>query len=148
MCRQFLFVSWRKYMKLIKLSKSFYSRHSSCTELLHKENRPYTCFSIKIDDVEYAIPLRHRITHKHCFHTTGMAGLDFTKSVVITSPTDIDVNDVWIDSVERNIINANEEKIRTEYIKYLNQYKRALNNPTNPRSQRLLSYSTLQYFIK
>ena len=134
-------------MKMVFLSNAFYTKYEAVTELMLKRNRPYACLSVRIDDIQFAIPIRHHITHKYCFITMKEFGLDYTKSVIIDSPGDISQEECRIDTKEWNLLKANESKIIYDFKKYLHQYKRALANPTNPRSQKMLRYSTLQYFM-
>ncbi|MBR0380862.1 MAG: hypothetical protein IJH71_00280 [Eubacterium sp.] len=133
-------------MKLIILSEKFYKIYGSKKEILKKENRPYICLSVQIDQKTFAIPIRHNIGHPFCFSTLKPAGLDYTKAVVIEDQSYISPDKPWIDSKEWNIIKKNENKIFYQFRKYVRQYKRALKHPDNPRSKALLKYSSLQYF--
>ena len=40
-------------------------------EIMDKENRPYACFTVKIDGLLFAIPIRHHIHHRFAFFTEG-----------------------------------------------------------------------------
>ena len=133
-------------MKLIILSDIFYTKFDGCSEILDKENRPYICLTLKIDNKQYALPLRHNIRHPFCFHTTAPAGIDYTKAIVIESQSYIAADNPRIDTREWNMIKKNEHKIIYGFKKYLNQYRRALRNPDNPRSIPFLRYSALRYF--
>ena len=103
---------------------------------------------ICIDGVLYAIPFRHHIKHKNAFITYSECGLDFTKTVVIEDSVYISDKIPHIDSREWNIIKSSKNKIFFEFKKFLRQYKRALKNPNNPRSDSFLKYCSLQYFEK
>lgn len=133
-------------MKLIYLSKNFYSMFSNCPEILSKESRPYACIEIQIEDKTFAIPFRHHIKHSYCFHTTGEAGLDYTKAVIIESEDYIDSASPWVDTKEYRLLMKNERKITTEFIKYLKLYRNACNHKENPHYTNILSCSSLQYF--
>lgn len=133
-------------MQLKLLSEKFYDTYSYCDEILKKENRPYACFTVELDGSIFAIPFRHHIKHGHAFHTLGEAGLDYTKSVIITDELFFSDDKPTIESKEFAIVKRNEHKIRYGLTKYINQYKRAMKHRDNPRSKNILRYSALKYF--
>lgn len=135
-------------MQLKILSEKFYSTYSHCEELLKKANRPYACLTIELGGILFAIPFRHHIRHQYAFHTIGEAGLDYTKSVIITDSSFLSDDEPSIESKEFAIIKREEQKIRYGLSKYVNQYKRAMKHRNNPRSKNILQYSTLKYFEK
>ena len=51
-----------------------------------------------------------------------------------------------IDSAEFAIVKRDEQKIKYEFRKFLNQYRKALKRQDVPRNARLVQYSALQYF--
>ena len=136
----------RRIMKLILLSQEFYDKYGHCKEILQKPSRPYISVEICIDGILYAIPLRHHIRHNNAFITKGESGLDFTKSIVIESNSFISDSIPWIESADWNIIKKSQNKIIYAFKKFLNQYKRALLHPDNPRSYKYIRYCSLQYF--
>ena len=73
-------------------------------------------------------------------------GLDYTKAIIIEDQAYISPNPAIIDTAEWNIIKKNENEIFYGFRKYYRQYCRALKHPDNPRSEKILKYSTLQYF--
>lgn len=133
-------------MRLKILSEMFYNTYLHCSEILKKENRPYVCLAIELNGVLFAIPFRHHIRHQYAFHTLGEAGLDYTKSVIITDMLFLSDDKPSIESKEFSIIKRNEQKIRYGLSKYVNQYKRAMKHRDNPRSSGILKYSSLKYF--
>ena len=133
-------------MKLTRLTHEFYNTYKDCKEILKKKDRPYACLTIEVDGLLYAIPFRHHIAHKYAFKTIGEAGLDYTKAVVITSIDYLETGEARIETAEFNIIKRNEAKIRYDFKKYVNQYRRAMKHRDNPRSHNILAYSALQYF--
>ena len=135
-------------MQLKILSEKFYDAYSHCDEILKKENRPYACLTIEIKGLLFAVPFRHHIKHRHAFHTLGEAGLDYTKSVIITDNLFLSSDKPTIESKEFSIIKRNESKIRYGLSKYVNQYKRAMKHRDNLRSANILKYSALKYFEK
>ena len=56
-------------MKLILLSSLFYKDYANCPEILQKPTRPYTCLTVRIDGLTFAIPFRHHIPHNSDFDT-------------------------------------------------------------------------------
>lgn len=133
-------------MQLKILSEKFYDTYSHCSEILKKENRPYACLTIELNGFLFAIPFRHHIRHQYAFHTLKEAGLDYTKSVIITDMFFLSDDKPSIESKEFSIIKRNEQKIRYGLSKYVNQYKRAMKHRNNPRSENILKYSSLKYF--
>lgn len=133
-------------MRLIQLSEKFYTEYGSCPEILKKVNRPYVCMMVKIDDILYAIPFRHHISHSYAYITYGKCGLDYTKAVVIKDSSYISANMPWVDSQEWNKVKRDENVIFHAFRSYVRQYKRALKHKDNPRSKNILKYSALQYF--
>lgn len=135
-------------MRLKILSEKFYDTYKHCPEILKKENRPYACLTIELDGLLFAVPFRHHIRHPYAFHTIGDAGLDYTKTVIITDTIFLSNDKPSIESKEFAIIKREEQKIRYGLSKYVNQYKRAMKHRDNPRSKNILTYSTLKYFEK
>lgn len=133
-------------MHLKILSQKFYDTYAHCNEILKKKDRPYACITIEHEGLLFAVPFRHHIRHPYAFYTIGEAGLDYTKSVIITDPLFLSDDTPSIDSKEFAIIKRNENKIRYTFAKYINQYKRAMKHRNNPRSKNILKYSTLKYF--
>lgn len=133
-------------MQLNILSEKFYSTYADCDEILKKANRPYACLTIELDGLLYAIPFRHHIKHRYAFHAIGEAGIDYSKAVVITDTLFLSSDIPSIENMEFEIIKREENKIRYEFSKYVNQYRRAMRHRNNRRSQNILKYSTLQYF--
>ena len=120
-------------MKIKILSQKFYDAYSDCSEILKKETRPYACLTIEIDGVLFAIPFRHHIRHPYSFHTLGEAGLDYTKTVVISDDGYLTDEHPSIDGKEFAIIKRSEQKIKYGLKKYVNQYRRAMKHRDNPK---------------
>lgn len=135
-------------MQLKILSEKFYDTYKNCDEILKKENRPYACLTIELNGLLFAIPFRHHIRHPYSFHTIDEAGLDYTKTVIITDALYLSDDKPSIDNKEFAIIKREEQKIRYGLSKYVNQYKRAMKHRDNPRSKNILTYSALKYFEK
>lgn len=133
-------------MKLVILSEEFYQRYGNCREIMQKQDRPYYCITVKVDGHLFALPLRHHIRHAYAFFTIGDAGLDYTKAVLVDDPSYVTDENPVIDSREWNKLRGGEDQIFIGFSRYLRQYKRALLHTSNPRSERILKYSALQYF--
>ena len=133
-------------MRLILLSQSFYQRYSNCSEILIKDRRPYICLQVRVQNRDFAIPLRHHINHKYAFFTVGKCGLDYTKAVPIMSQDDIDEQTPTIDSSEFQRIKGKEQIIENGLANYIAVYKKAMEHSDSPFYQTILRYSALQYF--
>lgn len=140
-----------KHLNLHYLTKQFYQDHPKkhYSEIERKETRMYAMFTIKIDAIEFAIPFRSNINHPHAFFTdkANRCGIDYSKAVVITKDSYVDkVSTVTLRQNEFNVLKQNEHVVRKGFIKYLDKYKKSLNNQHIPRNKILCDYSTLQYF--
>ena len=137
--------------RYVFLSEQFHNRFplSKYPELEAKETRPFIQVCVEIEGVKFAIPLRSNINHPYAFWTdkANKCGADYTKAVVIK-------NDGYIDTSTRPYIRPNEFKalrgksyeIKKGMIGYIKKYKKAKTNLSIPRNERLVRFSTLQYF--
>lgn len=135
-------------MRLVLLSDEFYKTYSDCPEIMRKYNRPYVCLEVRIDELTFAIPLRHHIPHRHCFPTIENSGLDYTKAVVISRSDYLRNERPTIEQKEYNLIKKSEHRIEQGMRKYLKLYRSAWQYRDNPEYQKILHWSTLQYFHK
>lgn len=135
-------------MKLILLSQQFYSDHADHKEIMHKPERPYACLAVRINGYWFAIPFRHNINHKYCYHTLGNAGLDYSKAVVLERKEYISSKTARIEQKEFNLLKGKDSIIQTGMVNYIKVYKKALANKSNPHYANILANSTLQYFEK
>lgn len=137
-------------MKYIFLTSQFYQDYSHCSEIEQKQLRPYIMFVVQVDNIIFALPMRSHIKHKYAYFTDkqNCCGIDYSKAVVIVKPN------IYIDT-KKPVIRNNEYKallgkeyiIEKEFIRYLNDYKKA----KKANAQRLNSvykYCTLKYFHK
>lgn len=114
-----------------------------------KHNRPYIQVYVEIEGIQYANPLRSDIHHPHVLWTDkkNHCGVDFSKAVVITDEKYIDSStDPHIRQDEFDALRGKDYKIKTKMKKYIEDYKMAKSDLSNPRNQQLVKYSTLQYF--
>ena len=133
-------------MRMIYLTKEFYEIYGNLPEMMAKEDRPYACLGIQIDNKTFAIPIRHNIKHRYCFHTINDSGLDYSKAVVIEDSSYISNTQPFIDTQEWKLIKAGQQTIYNGFKKYLSLYKHACKHPNIERNRMILQYSTLQHF--
>ena len=57
--------------KISRLSNDFYQDYSDekYEQILKKKTRPYSIFTVKIDNNLYAIPFKTNLTHLYCNHS-------------------------------------------------------------------------------
>jgi len=136
------------------LSASFYNKYPSDTypNILLKDLRPYIVIVVKIEDYNWAIPLRSHVKHNYCYRLKGSgkssdSALDFTKAVIINASTDIEGEPV-IDNNEYIDIDSSIEFIITKFRTFIANYIKMCNDSEyNPYAfERIEKYSTLKYF--
>lgn len=138
-------------MKYIFLTEQFYNDYAHCTEIEQKSLRPYAQLILELDGVTFAIPLRSNIHHKYVLWSDreNCCGLDFSKSVVVVLPEYIEENRrPHLRQNEFDALRGKEYLAKRKLRKYIHDYKRAKKYPEIESNQRLLKYSTLQYFEK
>lgn len=104
------------------LTEDFYNDYNDCTEIEHKDKRPYTMILATVQNLDFAIPLRSNINHKHVVWTdkANKCGLDISKSIVITDKNKY-LDKTTIPRIRQNEFDAlskgtyNQTKIRTIY---------------------------------
>lgn len=136
-------------MKFVLLSQAFYDKYSECKEILRKKDRPYCVMLLQINDINFAIPFRSHIKHKYAFFTNKaeLAGLDYTKSVVIDINTDIDMaRRAFIREDEYKNLFGKDYEVQRGFLRFMKRYKKALRKPDLPENKYLVQASALQYF--
>ncbi len=137
-------------MRYVFLSSDFYKQHQNDSEILKKPLRPYIVLMIKIDGVDFVLPLRSHIKHKFAFITNGESnsGIDYTKAVVLGA-NDINKQDIpRIRSLEHNALKGKEKLIELGMRRFIKRYKKALLKPKIEINRIILNDSALQYFHK
>ena len=126
-------------MNIIKLKADFYNQNQ-LIEALDK-NRGYGLVTIQLGNIQFGIPLRSNLNHKHGYRTTGTKGLDYSKAVII----DIQYSDgpFQIPSEERKVINENEHKIKKQFDKYVSNYIRLVRKGHTEALSKEYRFSTL-----
>lgn len=142
-----------KKRRFIFLSNDFYDDYPSTKypEIEQKINRPYIQVYVEIDGVQYAIPLRSEINHPYVLWTDkeNHCGIDFSKAVVISEERYIDMDKKpYLRQNEFDSLRGKDYKIKMKMQKYIEKYKKAKQNLSKPINQKLVKYSTLQYFEK
>lgn len=136
-------------MKFVLLSQAFYDKYSECREILKKKDRPYCVMILQIGNNTMAIPLRSHIKHKYAFFTNkeSLAGLDYTKSVIINLDTDIDTTrKAFIRKDEYKNVLGQEYVIKQGLLKFIKRYQKALLRPDLPGNRYIVQNTALQYF--
>jgi len=137
-------------MKYVFLSSDFYERHQNDSEILKKPLRPYIVLLVKIDGVDFGLPLRSHIKHKFAFITNveSKSGIDYTKAVVLGA-NDINQKDIpRIRSLEHNALKGKEIRLERGMRNFIETYKKALLKPEIEINRIILNNSALQYFHK
>lgn len=152
-----------KLWTFYRLSDKFFSTYPNppFEEFLLKDQRQYTCVTFEFCNREIALPIRSNMHHHHGIKTLPPKGIDFTKLVLLDSPSFIDKDHVvTISTVEYAILKKiSHTELHRKFISFLEDYIVALdyiafcdNNPGNldphklAESQKLVKYSTLQYY--
>ena len=134
------------------LSEKFYAEFQDCKEILKKEDRPYLVLVIECDGIDYAIPFRTNINHNLSFICSEdpeyRGGLDYTKAIPILEDYYIKQLDkeIKIKQNEFNYLKSKEEKLKKGFKKYLKEFRKATLNSDQKRYEKILKYSSLQYF--
>lgn len=113
-----------------------------------KPNRPY--IPIVVDGQLWGIPFRSNIPHPHVYYTDRKkkCGLDYSKAVPVDDKyvkNDLE-RDIYIRQNEFDQITGNIWKIKNGFKRYLELYKAAKDDPEMMHRDKILSYSSLQYF--
>jgi protein AbiQ len=136
-------------MRYIFLSEQFYSQFDKrqFPEILGKSGRPFIMLLLQIENLNFAIPFRSRISHKFAFFTNSPKGIDYTKAVILLKKEYyyIPINrPIMITQEEHEKLFNAKRTIILQFSKYVKEYKNAIINKTKRRA--LYQYSTLQYF--
>jgi protein AbiQ len=135
-------------LEYIYLTKDFYEKYENCSEIEKKHNRPYAMLLLRIDDVNWAIPLRSHINHKHVVWSDkeNKCGLDLSKAVVIEDEKYISSGNPNLRQNEFNELKGKNYIVYNKMKNYIEKYIKAYCNQHIDRNKTLCKYSTLQYF--
>jgi len=136
-------------MKFLFLTQQFYDDYKDCTEIEQKQKRPYSQVYTEINGIQFAVPLRSGINHKHVLWTDKrkMCGLDFSKAVVIVDDSYIDKTTTpHIRQNEFDSLRGKEYIVKQKMLKYISNYKKAKTALNVERNKVLCQYSSMQYF--
>lgn len=138
------------------LTDRFYEEHKHLKEIMIKKSCPYFMYTLIIDDVEFAIPLRSHIEHENYFFTGNtpegdICGIDYSKAVIITDKEIyLEKTKAKIRPQEYKMIVGKEHLIKKAFLKYVKKYKKAYKivsqNKGSQTEKDLCKYSTLQNY--
>ena len=145
-----------KTFTLNRLSNYFYSDYPYCKfpEIEQKQDRPYIVLLIKIENHNFALPLRTNIKHNYCYkfsnsgrETLSSTGIDFTKAIVIDKLEYVE-EVASIDDKEYLELSKKYFFIIGKFKKYLNGYIDYMKNGGNEFVVKKYQFCTLKYFNK
>ena len=132
------------------LTEQFFIDYSHCPEIEQKRDRPYVRILVRIDNIDFAVPMRSHIKHPNAFITDpeNRCGIDYSKAVIMTDPVlYIDANrKPHIRQKEFDALRGKEYVVEQGMRRYLKLYIKAKQRPDAKHNALLLKYSTLQYF--
>jgi len=114
-------------VKYIFLTDQFYTDYSNCSEIEKKSDRPYVQVYVKLNNIDFAIPLRSNIGHKYALWTDkpNRCGVDFSKAVVIVDKKYIDTTKKpYIRPHEFKVLIGKEYDIEQGLANYIREYKK------------------------
>lgn len=145
--------------QILKLTDDFYNTYSKppYAEIMKKRQRAYTCILFQTHYGYFiCVPYRTEISHKYAYHFKNSkrsqvhkSGLDYTKIVILSDTKYIDAKDALIDKDEYNETMMHLEKIKSEALKYVEDYIAHIKgqNVLHPREfKRRYEFSPLKYF--
>ena len=145
----------REY-EIKQLSEEFYLDYSQVKfpEILHKEDRPYIVFVIKINDNTFAVPFRTNITHNQSYRfkntnkqTNSHTGLDFSKAVIVNEERYLGKK-TFIDDAEYIELENKIKFIIQKFTVYVNNYIKYIKSNNTKMIEMKYKYSSIQYFNK
>ena len=140
-------------MEFKHLSEKFYEDypHEQYSELMLKENRPYTQVITEVNGLKFAVPLRSDISHRQNVLWTdknAKHGLDFTKAILILNDGYISDEKVFIRQKEHKHLLGKERRVKEKMEKCILDYKEAKSDLSLEHNVEYCSFSSLQYFEK
>lgn len=135
-------------INIVILKKKFFELRKLKDVLHDKKGRPYLMLKVRLNELDFLIPFRSNINHKHSFKTIKNKGLDFSKVLILKDQSDIKQHILLFDDNEYQIINSNFKVIKKRLISYITKYKKALLKPYIKRNKLLIKYSTLKNYHK
>ncbi len=145
--------------QILKLTDDFYRDYPNppYREILKKQQRAYNCLLYQTHYGYFiCIPYRSEIHHKYAFHfsntirsRTHKSGLDYSKIVIINTTRYIESVDAIIDKDEFNETMMNLERIKSEALKFVEDYIFHMNGTKSLHKrefERRYLFCPLQYF--
>ena len=147
--------------QILKLTELFYQHYPNppYKEMLKKKKRAYNCLLFQTHyNYFICIPYRSEIKHSFAYlfkkskrSKQHSSGLDYTKILIISKTEYIDNQDAIIDKDEYNETMENLERIKSEALRYVEDYVSYIENKReiHPMEfKRKYGFSTLRYFHK
>ena len=145
--------------QILRLTDLFYKKYPNppYREMLKKQKRAYNCLLFQTHyNYFICIPYRSEISHSFSYlfkkskrSKQHSSGLDYTKILIINKTEYLDNKDAIIDKDEYVETIKNFEKIKSEALKYVEDYVAHINGSNILHSaefKRKYGFSTLCYF--
>lgn len=140
-------------MDIRPLKKDFYDQLIIGKPQILQKDRGYGVVSITINDLTYAIPLRSNLNHTNGFKTIYKKiggqiiwnGLDYSKALIVELDNIEPISFNTKNQKEFDKIQANEDKIKSEFEEYVSNYIECVKKGTSSTDRRF-KFTTLQYF--
>lgn len=135
-------------MKFIFITNDFFLDHEHLKEIEKKDTRPYAMVKVQMNEIEFFLPLRSGITHKHLFQTDkdNKCGVDYSKAIIVNDPKYIDSKQPYIRPNEYRALLGKEYQLKVGMEKYIKDYKKALRKQHIHEYKNLCKFSTLQNY--
>ena len=138
-------------MKFTFLTPKFYSDYPQILypQIERKDDRPYAHVTIEMYSQLFCLPLRSNIDHPHAFFTNRKekCGVDYSKAVVIDKEEYIDKRrKTFLRQDEYKKLQGKDHTIKRQFMEYIELYKKAKIDTTVAHRDKILAFSTLQYF--
>lgn len=117
-------------LKIATLTEEFVNRNTGLKEALHDKGRPHGIVMLKVNNLNFAIPLRSNLNHRFGVvldelkrdGKTLKRGLDFTKAVLIRD-VETDVGKTYIvPKSQKTTLVKRKKMIISQFNKYVREY--------------------------
>ncbi|MEY8736796.1 hypothetical protein AB9M75_06065 [Lactobacillus sp. AN1001] len=144
---------------IVKLSDNFYKEHIHDKEVLNKKDRPYVQGTLLSDNKNlYFVPFRTQLPLKavNLFPEAFIklpasskpnAGLDITKTVLISSPENVEIlPKAYIEKEQYRLLLQKESELWGKVKNYVQEYQRTVRQGKELSAK--YQYTALRYFHK
>ena len=116
------------------LTPDFHASNAVLTEGLADKGRGYGIVAININGLTFGVPLRTNLNHQYGVvldtivkdGKTCRRGLDFTKALLITDPTNHIGGTFQVSQAQLAKLRSHHHHIQTKFEKYINRYVKAV----------------------